>query len=57
MNEYFQEKLMLMTNSALHGSDFLLDGNVKLEIPDFSMQEKGLMLGEATEDSDSAEHL
>ena len=55
----FNCKMMLVTNSALRGFNFLLDldGEVKLKIADFIVHEKDLLEGEATDGSDSDEHL
>ena len=49
--------MMLVTNSALRAFNFLLDGDVKLQIPDFIVQEKDLLQGEVHEETDSDDNL
>ena len=53
----FNCKMMLVTNSALRAFNFLLDGDVKLQIPDFIVHEKDLLQGEVHEETDSDENL
>ena len=35
-------KMMVVTNSALHAFEFMLDGDVKLQAPDFMVHEQDL---------------
>ena len=43
---------MVATNSALRSFDFLLDGDVKLQLPDFIVHKRDLANAVHVEDSD-----
>ena len=49
--------MMLVTNSALRAFNFLFDGDVKLQIPDFIIHEKDVLQGEVDEETDKDDNL
>ena len=48
-------KMVVVTNSALHSFQFLLDGDVKLQVPDFIVHERDLTNAVDVEYSDDEE--
>ena len=49
--------MMLVINSGLRAFNFLLDGDVKLQIPDFSLLERDLENGPLDAESDEEMRL
>jgi len=48
-------KMMVVTNSALHAFKFLLDGDVKLQVPDFIVHDRDLTNAVGVQYSDEEE--
>ena len=48
---------LVYINSGLHGFNFLLDGDVKLQIPDFNLLERDLENGPLDAESDEEMRL